>query len=222
NTIMSIRSELNDKTESSRREMTEILGTVSLMSSEFAEIENVVGLIDDISEKINLLSLNAAIEAARAGEAGRGFAVVSDEISKLADQTAANVKTIGSSIEKNLSSLSRSVKGLTSFEKVLESMIASIEKLSLSIDKISETAGRDLQYNRDIRKSNEQVVSISHTIRQAMEEQKAALGEILLSLTSVNQATQEFASGSRDLAQTGESVGQTIAEMNRIMKEQKS
>lgn len=56
--------------------------------------------IGEISEQINLLSLNASIEAARAGEAGRGFAVVATEIGNLANQTQKTVGTIQDTIQK--------------------------------------------------------------------------------------------------------------------------
>ena len=217
NSIMSLRNTLNEETENSKKSMSSIVETVSQMTHEFKDIENVVSLIDDISEQINLLSLNAAIEAARAGESGRGFAVVADEISKLADQTAANVKTINTSIKRNLEWLTSSFQGLQSFEKVLDNMISFIMELSTSIDRINALSRNDISINREIKNKTDGVITIAETIKSGMAEQKVALSEILGSLTSVNQATQEFASGSKELASTSTEVDEITSELKIVL-----
>lgn len=61
--------------------------TLSTLTQNAKEANDILNMIGDIADQTNLLALNAAIEAARAGEHGRGFAVVADNIRELADKT---------------------------------------------------------------------------------------------------------------------------------------
>ena len=51
------------------------------------EISSAVALVNTISERTHVLSLNASMQAATAGDAGRGFAVVAQEVQRLSDSS---------------------------------------------------------------------------------------------------------------------------------------
>ncbi|MCS7204578.1 MAG: methyl-accepting chemotaxis protein [Leptospiraceae bacterium] len=78
--------------------VTKTLDATNRLVQSIQKINKILRTIEEIADKTNLLSLNAAIEAARSGEAGKGFAVVADEVSKLADKTRSAVKEISNMI----------------------------------------------------------------------------------------------------------------------------
>lgn len=51
------------------------------------EISSAVAMVNTISERTHVLSINASMQAATAGEAGRGFAVVAQEVQRLSDSS---------------------------------------------------------------------------------------------------------------------------------------
>ena len=57
-------------------------------------IEDLLSIIQDFSERSDILALNASLEATRAGESGAAFALVAREVRRLSERVAATVQDV--------------------------------------------------------------------------------------------------------------------------------
>ncbi len=163
-------------------------------------------MINDISDQINLLSLNAAIEAARAGDAGRGFAVVADEVSKLADQTANSLKEINQIISKNEDEISMGLNQIMETTGVLKTIIEGVGIIETGMTDVSRTMKAQIETNSIVRENASLLKSKSEEIRISMMEQKTAIGEVASSIGNINELTQTNASGAEEMAGSSENL----------------
>lgn len=86
-TAMSSVSQTIDSINKIRQTIHEAEKRIKRLGERSQEIGGIVGLINNISERTHVLSLNASMHAASAGEAGRGLMVVVDEVQRLAENS---------------------------------------------------------------------------------------------------------------------------------------
>jgi methyl-accepting chemotaxis protein len=209
------RDRLNGMVEKSKTDIHNVLSVMSVATSKFRDVQDTVNIIEDISDKINLLSLNAAIEAARAGDSGRGFAVVADEIGKLADSTSLNLKQINSLFNMSNDEVNKAFNHLEIFSGSLNNMIVSISEFSASIDLIGDLTKEDLKLNETASISIDKVLIEANNILNATNEQKVALEEVANSISVINKTTQDVAQGSMGLSATS----RELAELAQSLKD---
>lgn len=231
---------VNDKVQDSNRQINESLAEIaahssrssskimdarekfSILKEQSREMSNFIQLINDIADKVNLLSLNAAIEAARAGEHGRGFAVVADEISKLADATTSNSKEIANIINKNhvlIDDSSAIIDESTEMTGRLNDFILHIK------DEMAEVAKLNIDVNNmvaSITKLNAKIHDISGTIENSMGEQKSSTEELNNTSSHISEGSQqivEIASGISEALTVIKSMAERLGSLSRSMTE---
>lgn len=234
------------KTSSVRKtEAEELVGVVNTMKTSMGGIQKDVQqlnnkaeemtkateLINNISSKTNLLSMNAAIEAAHAGEAGRGFAVVAEEIRSLADHSATNAKNISTELKGSVEIIHKLDKTSTEateqfgrIEKVTKNTMNSfveiastmaelstgteeINKAISSLRNISQGVGES---STTIESEIDEVQERVHTVSAMSEEMNAAINEIITGTEQINTAMNELNNNIQDLNSSIDGISGSI------------
>lgn len=174
--------------------------TMQVLSKSSDDMKNIVKIINDISEQINLLSLNAAIEAARAGDFGRGFAVVADEISKLAEKTAQSIKEIDGLIKQNSNEMTKGKDNITQAIQNFGFIINGVGDISTYSQQAAREMKEQLTINTKVQNMIADVQTGSEEIKNATEEQRVAILEISRSITNINDLSQSNAGAAEEMS----------------------
>ena len=222
--VIQTSEQSNQSVENMKGVFSDVSNHLKMLQNQIAEIErggrsiaDLVKVIGEITEKVNMLSLNASIEAARAGEYGRGFEVVADEVGKLAEQTSGRSREISARVEQIQKSILGGARSADTTVQFVERLAQDIQKVQQSL---SEMGGSVQEQNKVVdvlekhtiqlnQKSREIAVEASEQLA-SMQEGRATIRRISDMAASLNEANQKLGAISERLRTGAENLAARI------------
>lgn len=201
--------------EDSLRSSVEVMKRIGQTSE---EMKSIIAIINDISDRINLLSLNASIESARAGDAGRGFAVVSEEISKLADQTGASMKNIDNLIRLSSEEIHKGGMSISATVENMNCMINDISSITSMIQSMYEHMNKQVSVNSDVTREAESVKTITTDISGIISDHRQSFVEMQKSILDIGEAGISNASASQQLSATAQEIRKMVESLRETVR----
>ena len=158
-------SEAATEAERSGDIVTRAAEAMTKIEAQSSQVNQILGMIDEIAFQTNLLALNAGVEAARAGDSGKGFAVVAQEVRALAQRSSSAASEIKSLITE------------------------SSRQVSEGVDLVGQT-GAAL---RGIHEKVGGIDALVNAIAASASEQATALGQVNSAVAQLDQVTQRNA-----------------------------
>jgi methyl-accepting chemotaxis protein len=197
----------------SRELSIETAQVLDTLQQSVGQISQIVNVIEEITNRTNLLALNAAIIAAQAGEQGAGFTVVADEIRELAERTRGSTKEIGTIIKAVQSGSREAVAKMREGMVRVEENVGLAEEAAASLGKIVESATRSFEMATRISGSLDEQALASRHLHEVTSRMSDHISEI-------NRATREQARGTLLMAQESERVREIAAQVRNATDEQ--
>lgn len=129
-------------------------------------IEKIIGEINSIAQRTNMLSLNASVEAARAGEMGRGFSVVATQIGELATRSAQAAKETNELITNSMRAVESGRKITDQTAESFDIAVANIENANQDIEKITRMVNQNVNI---VIHATEQIEKISSVVEKNVQ-----------------------------------------------------
>ncbi|RPJ04697.1 MAG: hypothetical protein EHM28_13535, partial [Spirochaetaceae bacterium] len=186
-------------------------GSIKKLAVQTMKIQEILSIISDITEKTNLLALNASIEAAHAGEHGKGFAVVASEIRTLAEKSQKANSDIAALVNAVLSSVQEAESSVGASINEVSRNYSLAEKVKTAFDNIMEASLRN-------EKTNESMMRVSGEMSRLSDYVKTSMGELVAVNSQNSKAIEEIALSAREIrdqVQEMSKTAQMLTEMAR-------
>jgi len=161
-------NEVGEATKSAMDDITQTTGRIA----------QAIGVIQEIANQTNLLSLNAAIEAAKAGEQGKGFAVVAEEVRKLAERSATSAKEIAQHNIEARNSVQRGAEMVASTVELLHKIRVSLDQFAVQTRMSVAASAEQATVGADVAKQIEQSANDTNVTATAASHIATATGEV--------------------------------------------
>lgn len=184
------------------------------------QISEVSVAIQGIASQTNLLALNASIEAARAGETGKGFAVVAEEIKKLSEDTAEEIRKVNDLIARVLASvreLSDESDNILIF--IDETVIKDYDKLEMLAKNYKKDAEYYAQVGRHLGTSTQEVSASIQNISGILDTINEAQDGLSQAVSSVNENLQQITYSSEKVSKETNVVLDSIDVLQQTMSQ---
>ena len=170
---------------STRNQIQDTAKRLKRLGESSQQINEIVNLIQDVTEQTNVLSLNASIQAAMAGEAGRGFAVVAEEVQRLADRSARASGEI-TELVKNIQQDANNA--IASMETTTEEVITGAtmaDQAGQALDEIERISQELLEVIEKVAAEATEESKVANTISGRMNTLKSATEQSDMSVSQV-------------------------------------
>lgn len=211
----------------SSAELDEVVETTNKMAALSAEVERILeefkkefrnvkketGTIEGISNKTNLLALNASIEAARAGEAGKGFAVVADEIRDLSSGTQTSSSRIMEALAHLEETSEKMMGAIGETVELIQLNMDKVANVSKSVDDITEDATGLGENIKVVERAVREVESSNRTLVDNMKQVCQVMEVMTGNITDAEQTTKTMLSKYEESANSAVNIENVVGKL---------
>lgn len=192
----------NEKMSEIRGGMQEVLKSVKHSGETSQEISSIVELIDGITDRTQIIAVNASLEAAKAGAAGAPFKVLAGEVNRLSEQSKELQLTIAALVQRNQGETAATIR------LVEESTNAVVEGAQLSelanaeLTKISAISEEIARFMDEIRSQSQSQSTNASGVSDSMDRLLNLSKEFQNSVTSVVTSVKKIDGSMSTLQET--------------------
>lgn len=202
-------TDLITKTDHTSKAIEKLGLAIGDVARQMDDMNKITESILNVSNRTQLLSINASIEAARAGIHGKGFAVVAEEIGQLADQSRQSSTEIQGIINDISASFVGGLEIVNQVEGALEDQIQTISSTLSAFNKIGISV---VEIGTGIDVIGDLVIQV----RQVKDDLVHVLKQVSMSSRMTSSTTQQVTAAGQAQRQSIEQVSNLCSDLKQV------